>query len=264
MNLLAVSIQIIMLSLSFKVHLIRIACSAYCIDSELIAKLTGRLRALEKDMVAKNKSIKASSALINDLKNKNGDYARELSILSQTVDELVDSKRESIGKISELEMDIAVKNESVKQLADEVVEHQKIIKNKDNKIAALAKDINIIETQKHGLETRIEELQARNDDYASEFENLLSSLKDLVDQNAVLEFHVKELQGKNTALTETVSGLTSSLEDVKNKYQKEVCANEILRSENDEIKSSVLRMMDDHKHTIGYWENQLQCEPTIE
>lgn len=234
------------------------------IDSDLIAKLTGRLRALEKDMVNKNKSIKASSLLINDLKNKNGDYARELSILSQTVDELVDSKRESIGKIAELEMDIAVKNESVKQLADEVVEHQKIIKNKDDKITALGKEIDTIEAQKHGLENSIEELKARNDDYASEFENLLSSLRDLVDQNAVLEFHVKELQGKNTALTENVSGLTSSLEDVKKKYQHEVCANEVLRSENEEIKNSVLRMMDDHKHTIGYWENQLQCEPTIE
>jgi chromosome segregation ATPase len=234
------------------------------IDSELIAKLTGRLRALEKDMISKNKSIKASSILINELKNKNGDYARELSILSQTVDELVNSKRESFGRIAELEMDIAVKNESVKQLADEVVENQKIIKNKDIKIAALAQEIGIIEAEKEGLETTVGDLQSRNDDYANEFENLLCSLKELVDQNAALEFHVKELQGKNSTLSETVNGLTASLEEVTNKYQNEIRENETLRSESEEIKNSVLRMMDDHKHTIGYWENQLQCEPSIE
>lgn len=59
--------------------------------------------------MSKDDCITALNKLVNELKSKNCDYARELTILSQTVDELS-------GSLTELEQDVATKNEALEEM----------------------------------------------------------------------------------------------------------------------------------------------------
>ena len=60
-------------------------------DNDLIAEFTGKVSALEQDVISKDDCIIALNQHVKELKIKNGDYSRELSSLSRTIDELVES-----------------------------------------------------------------------------------------------------------------------------------------------------------------------------
>ena len=72
-------------------------------DNGLMAEFTDKVVMLEQDMLSKNECISALSGHVDDLKAKNGNYARELSRLSVTVNKLVDASHENIDMMIQLE-----------------------------------------------------------------------------------------------------------------------------------------------------------------
>ena len=68
-----------------------------------MAEFTDKVVILEQDMLSKSECISALSGHVDDLKAKNRNYARELSRLSVTVNELVDTSHENIDRMVQLE-----------------------------------------------------------------------------------------------------------------------------------------------------------------
>ena len=91
-------------------------------DNGLIAEFTDKVMSLEQDVLSKNECIEVLNKHVDNLRSKNGDYARELSRLSSTINELVDSNDENIGNMIELEQDVAEKKDAIDDMADELQE----------------------------------------------------------------------------------------------------------------------------------------------
>ena len=68
-----------------------------------MAEFTDKVVMLEQDMLLKSKCTSALSGHVNNLKAENGNYARELSRLSMTVNELVDASHENMDRMVQLE-----------------------------------------------------------------------------------------------------------------------------------------------------------------
>jgi chromosome segregation ATPase len=165
--------------------------------------------------MSKEDCIKALNKQVNEIKSKNGDYARELSILSCTIDELT-------GRMVELERDVAAKKDALEEINEDVQEKQVIINTKVEENNTLSVELETLKSENDGLKATVDNLQSRNAAYAEEFENLLASLRELVDQNTKLENQVKELVDANKQLEELesrVRDLTGSLEESKVAYE---------------------------------------------
>jgi chromosome segregation ATPase len=197
-------------------------------DNDLIAEFTGKVSALEQDVMSKDDCIVALNQHVKDLKIKNGDYSRELSSLSRTIDELVESNLNKTEMMVELEKDIATKKNEIVELNDADQAKQLIIATKTEENATLTQELETLKAGNDGLKKSIDELQSRNADYAEEFEHLLSNLKQLVDQNSKLETQVKELIDANEKLSEFESN-----------YNSEVQKNERLTLEHQKMSLSV-------------------------
>ena len=71
-------------------------------DNGLMAEFTYKVVMLEQDMLSKSECISALSGHVDDLKAKNGNYARELS-RGVTVNDMVDASHENIDRMVQLE-----------------------------------------------------------------------------------------------------------------------------------------------------------------
>ena len=178
--------------------------------------------------MSKDDCIVALNQHVKDLKIKNGDYSRELSSLSRTIDELVESNLNKTEMMVELEKDIATKKNEIVELNDADQAKQLIIATKTEENATLTQELETLKAGNDGLKKSIDELQSRNADYAEEFEHLLSNLKQLVDQNSKLETQVKELIDANEKLSVFESN-----------YNSEVQKNERLTLEHQKMSLSV-------------------------
>ena len=64
---------------------------------------TDKVVMIEQDMLSKSECISALSGHVDDLKAKNGNYPRELSRISVTVNELVNASHENMDRMVQLE-----------------------------------------------------------------------------------------------------------------------------------------------------------------
>ena len=202
-------------------------------DNDLIAEFTGKVSALEQDVISKDDCIIALNQHVKELKIKNGDYSRELSSLSRTIDEFVESNLNKTEMMVDLEKDIATKKNEIMEMNDADQAKQLIIATKTEENATLTQELEILKARNDGLKKSIDELQSRNADYAEEFEHLLSNLKELVDQNSKLETQVKELIDANEKLSVFESN-----------YNSEVQKNERLTLEHQKISLTVEKLID--------------------
>lgn len=221
-------------------------------DNDLIAEFTGKVSALEQDVMSKDDCIKALNQHVKELKIKNGDYSRELSSLSHTIDELVESNLTKTGLLVELEQDIATKKNALEIVNDQVQTKQADIITKAEENATLAQGLDTLKAENDGLKATIADLQSRNADYVEEFEHLLTSLKELVDQNSKLEHQVKELIDAN-----------KKLEEIQNTYNYEVEKNTRLQLEKEEIRTNIAVMTQEHNTTVSNFEDKLQTENSV-
>jgi len=185
--------------------------------------------------MSKEGCIKALNKHVNEIKSKNNDYARELSILSRTIDELT-------GRMVELERDVAAKKDALEEINEDVQEKQAIINTKVEENSTLVVELETLKAENDGLKATVDNLQSRNAAYAEEFENLLASLRELVDQNTKLENQVKELVDANKQLKELesrVQDLTGSLEESKVAYEAMKQVNEDANKQLEELESRV-------------------------
>ena len=68
-----------------------------------MAEFTDKVVMLNQDMMSKSECISALSGHVDNLKAKNGNYDRERSRLSVTVNELVDDSHKNIDRMVQLE-----------------------------------------------------------------------------------------------------------------------------------------------------------------
>lgn len=201
-------------------------------DNDLIAEFTGKVSALEQDVISKDDCIIALNQHVKELKIKNGDYSRELSSLSRTIDELVESNLNKTEMMVELEKDIATKKNEIVEMNDADQAKQLIIATKTEGNATLTQELETLKAGNDGLKKSIVELQSRNADYAEEFEHLLSNLKELVDQNSKLETQVKGLIDANEKLSVFESN-----------YNSEVQKNERLTLEHQKMSLTIEKLL---------------------
>ena len=181
--------------------------------------------------MSKDDSIIALNQHVKELKIKNGDYSRELSSLSRTIDELVESNLNKTEMMVDLEKDIATKKNEIVEMNDADQAKQLIIATKTEENATLTQELETLKAGNDGLKKSIDELQSRNADYAEEFEHLLSNLKELVDQNSKLETQVKELIDANEKLSV-----------FETNYNSEVQKNERLTLEHQKLSLTVEKL----------------------
>jgi len=167
-------------------------------ENDVLVKMSNDVKMLHHDIAYKRQENKVLMKTVTYLKTKNGNYARQVSQFSSTVDELVVSNKENIQRISVLEEDVADKKSTIIKMS--------------------------------------QDLESRKIDYARELENLMSSLQEVVDLNGELQARVKEVSAandelgevnnaneeKNAELLDIVESLTKSLNDERSMHEREI------------------------------------------
>ena len=250
-------------------------------DNGLLAEFTDKVVVMEQDILSKNECIALLNKHVTEVKAKNSDYAHELTRLSSTINELIDTNAESIERMVDLEQDIATKNDEMEEMRDEMQENQAVLEKNIEDNSSLGKQLAACKAENSEFAKAVEGLQTKNADFSVELETLLSSLKELVEQNTSLEGqveelmalkasnaeHLKAMEASNDELLEAVEGLTTKLNEKEQSYQEEAKVAQKLQTEKEEMikqhgdmKASVERMTDDHKAAIGTWEKRMTFE----
>ena len=87
--------------------------------------------------------------------------------------------------------------DAIEDLSDDLQEKQAVPDMSIDKNTQLANQLETFKQGNDGLKATIEDLEAKNTDYAEELENLLLSLKELVDQNTELDVQAEHLVDAN-------------------------------------------------------------------
>ena len=87
--------------------------------------------------------------------------------------------------------------DAIEDLSDDLQEKQAVPDMNIDENTQLANQLETFKQGNDGLKATIEDLEAKNTDYAEELENLLLSLKELVDQNAELDVQAEHLVDAN-------------------------------------------------------------------
>ena len=160
-------------------------------ENDVLVKMSNDVKMLNHDIAYKRQENKVLMKTVTYLKTKNGNYARQVSQFSSTVDELVVSNKENIQRISVLEEDVADKKSTIVKMS--------------------------------------QDLESRKIDYARELENLMSSLQEVVDLNGELQAHINqvnatsgEIEEKNAELLDVVESLTKSLNDERSMNENKI------------------------------------------
>ncbi len=74
---------------------------------------------LEKNVLSKNKHITALNKHLAELKAMDEGYTQELNRMNNTINELVDSNQQNIGRMANLGQDITAKRDFIKELNED-------------------------------------------------------------------------------------------------------------------------------------------------
>ena len=92
---------------------------------------------------------------------------------------------------------MATKVDAIEDLSVNLLKKQAVPDMNIDENTQLANQLETSKQGNDGLKATIEDLEAKNTDYAEELENLLSSLRDLVDQNSELDVPAEHLVDAN-------------------------------------------------------------------
>ena len=246
-------------------------------ENGLRTEFANGVKRLEQDLVAKDEEI-------FDERSKNDDYARQVSRLTSAVDELVESNKENIDRMAELELDVAAKNNAINEMNKDIREKQVSFEKKVDENTALMQQLNTSKAENHDLIASNEDLKTKNSEFANELENPMTSLQELIEQNTGLEAQAEDLicankkmndvivpiKQKNEELLDVVEGLTASLNAAKihnkNEVDKLKQENEALKKENGQLGETVreitLQMKDQLSNQKEAFEKQVSCLTT--
>ena len=230
--------------------------------ADALAKM--RMLYLE-DIASKDGTIDSLGKHVAKLKAKNKDYAQQLSRLSVTVNELVEASTQNNERMTELDHDTAAKTKMIELMTKDINNNQIElgVKTKENDV--LTNQLETFKAENESLKAAVEELTTKNTDYAAEVENILSSLREVVDQNAALEQQVEKLVSanqeletavtsmntKNTELLDTVDGLTDALNEARSLHKKDMNK---LQQENDDMAGKLKEERETSEATIKEFE----------
>lgn len=244
-------------------------------DNDLIAEFTDKVLALERDSASKDECIKSLTTHVTSLKDKNGEYSRELSKLSSTINELVDSHQKNISHMTAQAGDI-------ERLKHTLAEEQ----NAKKMSSALFKDtVEDLETrlkteigEKTDLEQRLHTETQANTVLADKLIDELKA-KDVVAAEVItLNEELEQETNLKDLLKAEVNALTGKLEDTKNiieqdanlkdlfsaeisamnvKLEVETNTNASLKEEIEELRSNMKKQRDDNAATLESLEQVL-------
>lgn len=113
-----------------------------------------------KDNAALVEQIEALKEETKNIKTKNADYAMQLSNLSATISELVESNDEHVQRISILEEDVASKDSKIKEMDDDIQGKQQVLYKNAKENAALAEQLKNFKAENMALDAMAQELEA--------------------------------------------------------------------------------------------------------
>jgi chromosome segregation ATPase len=172
---------------------------------------------LRRDIACKRQENKVLVKTVKCLQTKNGNYDKQVSQLSLTVDNFIVSNKKDIHRISVLEENVADKKSTIVKLS--------------------------------------QDLESMKIDHASELENLMSSLQEVVDLNGALQAQVnqvnttnEDIEEKNAELLDVVESLTKSLNDERSMHEGKIEEMMILADTEKENNAIIVHELEDaHK-----------------
>mmetsp|Transcript_5477 Transcript_5477/g.13729 ORF Transcript_5477/g.13729 Transcript_5477/m.13729 type:complete len:478 (+) Transcript_5477:134-1567(+) len=182
-----------------------------------------RITELEKDVTAKDSTIKEIGEEIQDkqlkigsltksvqnLETKSANDALQLIDLSATINELAENNNESQQRITGLENDVTAKDSIIKQM-DEDIQDKQLTLNKNAKDNAALVDL--VET----LEEETKDIKTKNDDYAVQLSNLFATISELVECN---DEHVQKISLLEEDISSKDSKMKEMDDEIKSKQQ---------------------------------------------
>lgn len=178
------------------------------------------------------------------LKTKNEDYARQLTQLSSTVDQLVNNKHESIKRMDEMKDELAAKKTIIDELIVEFDNQSTLLEEQKAENVDLTEQLQYAITKNDGLESEVQTLDATTkilENHLNEKKNTIEKLS--ADLNILCtgcEEMSDDIDIKNQLLNEKVADNVNLAEQLR-----------LAKSEISELKTAIqtLFMAVGTKHT---------------
>jgi chromosome segregation ATPase len=235
-----------------KDHTQKISELTLAIDEFVISKneTTQKISALEDDLSVKKSVIEEISAescnkdkLLEEKTAQNDHLSEQLrrsnaknEELKLAIHDLVASNKEQMTQITVLRDDVAVKTSMADKMSMEISEWRTKCEDKVTENVAVTAKLEISKVESDVLKETIQDFEIKNANYASELENLMESLQEVVELNGELQSRVEQIsavndelgeankvsENKNAELLDVVECLTNSLNDERSAHEAEV------------------------------------------
>jgi len=205
---------------------------------------------LEKDVAAKNMiiyeitvEIENKNIMLEKKTAENDDLAEHLQRseaendgLKAAIHDLVVVNEENIKQMTILEDDVAAKKSTIDQMSMDINQLRTTCEEKATEITELDEQFELYNIESDRLKATVQDLESKNTSYATELENLVSSIQEVVELNGELQAQVEQVNAtndeldklnianeeKSAELLDVVECLTQSLNDVRLNHGKEM------------------------------------------
>ncbi len=163
--------------------------------------MTAQISMLEDDVAAKmfmineitmeirnkDRLLEEKIAEIDDLAEKLECSKRKNYGLKAAVQDLFVGNKGNIKQMTMLEKDGAFKRSMIDVMSMDIQKWSTSCEEKTAEIATLYEQLELSKTKSDGLKLAVQELTSDNTNHASELENLMSSMQEMVDLNGALQ-----------------------------------------------------------------------------
>ena len=148
-------------------------------EEDIVLKITNKVKVLKHDLECKEQANKEMMETLTYLKTKNEDYARQLTQLSLTVDQLVNNKHESIKRMDEMKDELAAKKTIIDELIVEFDNQTTLLEEQKAENCDLTEQLQLAITKNDGLEAEVQTLVATTrilENHLNEKKNTIETL----------------------------------------------------------------------------------------
>jgi chromosome segregation ATPase len=154
-------------------------CCVHSKEEDIVLKITNKVKVLKHDLECKEQANKEMMETLTYLKTKNEDYARQLTQLSLTVDQLVNNKHESIKRMDEMKDELAAKKTIIDELIVEFDNQTTLLEEQKAENCDLTEQLQLGITKNDGLESEVQTLVATTrilENHLNEKKNTIETL----------------------------------------------------------------------------------------
>ncbi|KAL3791456.1 hypothetical protein ACHAW5_008075 [Stephanodiscus triporus] len=237
-----------------------------------------RISVLENDAAAKTIMIDEITAEIH---NKNGlliEKTAEIDELTEqiqrfkakndglkmAVEDLVASNKDNIKQVTMLEDDVAAKKSMIDEMSVDIHKWSTACEKKAAENAALNEQLERSKAEIDGLKAVVQDLESTNTLFASELENMVSALQDVVELNGDLQAKVEQVNFANEELREEnnaneekiaeslelIEDLTKSLNDERTIHEREMEDMKKIMETEKETNAIIVRKMEENLEDV--------------